>query len=136
MLGDEGYTLTLLSRTREKIEHAAGELGVGAVAADVADPGACARGRRAPEALRATRLLVNAAGIGIAGTVEQLAGKHFDLQVGVNLRGPYAGGHSGAPPVARAHRKPRVDRGNDADARAGRVRRDEGWNHLADAVAE
>jgi NAD(P)-dependent dehydrogenase (short-subunit alcohol dehydrogenase family) len=30
---------------------------------------------------------VNSAGIGIAGTVEQLPAKHFDLQVGVNLRG-------------------------------------------------
>ena len=32
-------------------------------------------------------MLVNSAGIGIAGTVEDLPAKHFDLQVGVNLRG-------------------------------------------------
>jgi 3-oxoacyl-[acyl-carrier protein] reductase len=34
-------------------------------------------------------MLVNSAGIGIAGTVEQLPPKHFDLQVGVNLRGVF-----------------------------------------------
>jgi NAD(P)-dependent dehydrogenase (short-subunit alcohol dehydrogenase family) len=32
-------------------------------------------------------VLVNSAGIGIAGTVEALVTKHIDLQLGVNLRG-------------------------------------------------
>ena len=32
-------------------------------------------------------MLVNSAGIGIAGTVESLSAKHLDLTVGVNLRG-------------------------------------------------
>ena len=32
-------------------------------------------------------MLVNSAGIGIAGTVETLQTKHIDLQLGVNLRG-------------------------------------------------
>jgi NAD(P)-dependent dehydrogenase (short-subunit alcohol dehydrogenase family) len=32
-------------------------------------------------------VLVNSAGIGIAGTVESLQTKHIDLQLGVNLRG-------------------------------------------------
>ena len=32
-------------------------------------------------------VLVNSAGIGIAGTVETLQAKHIDLQLGVNLRG-------------------------------------------------
>jgi NAD(P)-dependent dehydrogenase (short-subunit alcohol dehydrogenase family) len=32
-------------------------------------------------------VLVNSAGIGIAGTVESLQAKHIDLQLGVNLRG-------------------------------------------------
>src|SRR5207253_5730938 len=32
-------------------------------------------------------VLVNSAGIGIAGTVADLPAKHFDLQIGVNLRG-------------------------------------------------
>ena len=32
-------------------------------------------------------MLVNSAGVGIAGTVDSLPAKHFDLQLGVNLRG-------------------------------------------------
>ena len=32
-------------------------------------------------------MLVNSAGIGIAGTVESLQTKHIDLQLGINLRG-------------------------------------------------
>jgi NAD(P)-dependent dehydrogenase (short-subunit alcohol dehydrogenase family) len=35
-------------------------------------------------------MLVNSAGIGIGGNVENLPVKHFDLQVGVNLRGLFA----------------------------------------------
>jgi 3-oxoacyl-[acyl-carrier protein] reductase len=88
MLRDEGYALTLVSRRPEKIEAAAAELGAHAIAADVGDPEACAR---AVEEHRSTfgrlDVLVNSAGVGIAGTVEQLPVKHFELQVGVNLRG-------------------------------------------------
>jgi NAD(P)-dependent dehydrogenase (short-subunit alcohol dehydrogenase family) len=88
MLRDEGYALTLVSRRREKVEAAAEELGADAVAADVGDADECAR-LVAEHRERHGRLdvLVNSAGIGIAGTVEDLPGKHFDLQVGVNLRG-------------------------------------------------
>ena len=59
-----------------------------AVAADVGNAEDCAR--LVSEHLeRYGRLdvLVNSAGIGFGGTVEDLAAKHFDLQVGVNLRG-------------------------------------------------
>ena len=88
MLKDEGYGLTLASRRAEKIEAAAKELGAEAVAADVADADACA-------ALVATHkerfgrldVLVNSAGVGIAGRVEDLPVKHLDLQLDVNLRG-------------------------------------------------
>jgi NAD(P)-dependent dehydrogenase (short-subunit alcohol dehydrogenase family) len=88
MLHDEGYALTLASRRAEKVEAAAAELGAAAVAADVADPQECAL-LVAHHRDRYGRLdvLVNSAGIGIAGTVENLPFKHFDLQVGVNLRG-------------------------------------------------
>jgi NAD(P)-dependent dehydrogenase (short-subunit alcohol dehydrogenase family) len=88
MLRDEGYGLTLVSRRKEKIEAAAEELGAHALAADVGDAGECARAV-AEHRERYGRLdvLVNSAGVGIAGTIEDLNAKHFDLQVGVNLRG-------------------------------------------------
>jgi len=88
MLRDEGYDLTLASRHPEKVEAAAKELGAVAVAADVADEAACER-LVAEHRERFGRLdmLVNSAGIGIAGTVEGLSAKHLDLTVGVNLRG-------------------------------------------------
>ena len=88
MLRDEGYALTLVSRRAEKVQAAADELGAAAVAADVGDAGDCAR-LVAEHRERFGRLdvLVNSAGIGIAGTVDQLPAKHFDLQIGVNLRG-------------------------------------------------
>src|SRR5436305_8907520 len=88
MLRDEGYALTLVSRRAEKVQAAADELGAVAVSADVGDADDCTR-LVAEHRERHGRLdvLVNSAGIGIAGTVEDLPGKHFDLQVGVNLRG-------------------------------------------------
>jgi NAD(P)-dependent dehydrogenase (short-subunit alcohol dehydrogenase family) len=88
MLHEEGYALTLASRRAEKVEAAAAELDAAAVAADVSDAHECAL-LVANHRDRYGRLdvLVNSAGIGIAGTIEDLPGKHFDLQVGVNLRG-------------------------------------------------
>jgi len=88
MLRDEGYGLTLVSRRAEKVRAAAEELGAAAVAADVSDADACTR-LVAEHRERFGRLdvLVNSAGIGIGGTVEQLPAKHLDLQLGVNLRG-------------------------------------------------
>src|SRR5947209_10452955 len=87
-LRDEGYGLTLVSRRPEKVNAAAEELGAAAIAADVGDADACAR-LVAEHRDRFGRLdvLVNSAGIGIGGRVEDLPAKHFDLQVGVNLRG-------------------------------------------------
>jgi NAD(P)-dependent dehydrogenase (short-subunit alcohol dehydrogenase family) len=88
MLRDEGYGLTLASRRPEKVQAAAEELGAVAVAADVGNAEDCVR-LVAEHRERFGRLdvLVNSAGIGIAGRVEDLPAKHFDLQVGVNLRG-------------------------------------------------
>jgi NAD(P)-dependent dehydrogenase (short-subunit alcohol dehydrogenase family) len=88
MLRDEGYGLTLASRRPEKVQAAAEELGAAAVAADVGNAEDCVR-LVAEHRERFGRLdvLVNSAGIGIAGRVEDLPAKHFDLQVGVNLRG-------------------------------------------------
>jgi len=88
MLRDEGFGLTLASRRAERVEAAAAELGAEAVAADVSDKEDCTRLVAAHrERFGRLDVLVNSAGIGIAGRIEDLAPKHFDLQLGVNLRG-------------------------------------------------
>jgi NAD(P)-dependent dehydrogenase (short-subunit alcohol dehydrogenase family) len=88
MLAEEGFDLTLASRTREKVEAAAAELGAQPVAADVAREEDCVRvvGEHR-ERFGGLDMLVNSAGIGIAGTVESLQAEHVDLQLNVNLRG-------------------------------------------------
>jgi NAD(P)-dependent dehydrogenase (short-subunit alcohol dehydrogenase family) len=88
MLGDEGFELTLVSRRPEKVEAAAAELGAVAVAANMADAEDCAR-VVAEHRDRFGRLdvLVNSAGVGIGGRVEDLPLKSLDLQLDVNLRG-------------------------------------------------
>ncbi|MFL5952811.1 MAG: SDR family oxidoreductase, partial [Gaiellaceae bacterium] len=88
MLRAEGFDLTLVSRTAEKIEAAAAELGASAVPADTSKEEDCVR-IVADHVDRhgGLDMLVNSAGIGIAGTVESVQAKHIDLQVGVNLRG-------------------------------------------------
>jgi NAD(P)-dependent dehydrogenase (short-subunit alcohol dehydrogenase family) len=88
MLRDEGYDLTLASRTREKVEAAAAELGALAVAADMSSEEDCVRVvAEHKERHGGMNVLVNSAGIGIAGRVDSLQTKHIDLQLGVNLRG-------------------------------------------------
>jgi NAD(P)-dependent dehydrogenase (short-subunit alcohol dehydrogenase family) len=88
LLRDEGYGLTLASRRPERIEAAAAELGAQAVAANLASEEDCIRVVAAHrERFGGMDVLVNSAGLGIAGTVETLQAKHVDLQLGVNLRG-------------------------------------------------
>ena len=88
MLHDEGYALTIASRRPERIEAAAAELGAEAVAANLASEEDCVRVVAAHhERFGGMDVLVNSAGLGIAGTVESLQAKHIDLQLGVNLRG-------------------------------------------------
>jgi NAD(P)-dependent dehydrogenase (short-subunit alcohol dehydrogenase family) len=88
MLRDEGFDLTLVSRRPERVAAAAQELGASAVAANMADADDCVR-VVAEHRERFGRLdvLVNSAGVGIGGTVEELPAKSLDLQLGVNLRG-------------------------------------------------
>jgi NAD(P)-dependent dehydrogenase (short-subunit alcohol dehydrogenase family) len=87
-LGEDGYRLTLASRRAEKVEQAAAELGALAVAADVSNEEDCERLVAAhEERFGGLDVLVNSAGIGIGGRVEELSTKHFDLQLDVNLRG-------------------------------------------------
>lgn len=90
MLRSEGYGLTLAARTVERLESAAAELDAAPVALDVRDEDACA-------ALVAAHLerhggldvLVNSAGVGIAGRIGDMSAKQFDLQQAVNLRGAF-----------------------------------------------
>ena len=84
-------------------------------------------------------MLVNSAGVGIAGTLAELTPKHFDLQLDVNLRGLLLVTQAAMPLLRESHgldRQPRVDRGHAADARPRDLRGDEGRGHLADAVAQ
>jgi NAD(P)-dependent dehydrogenase (short-subunit alcohol dehydrogenase family) len=87
-LGQDGFDLTLAARTREKVEAAAEELGALGVAADVADEADC---RRIVDEHRKRHgrldVLVNSAGVGIAGDIAEMPAKHVDLQLDVNLRG-------------------------------------------------
>src|SRR5262249_42331877 len=88
MLREDGYDLTLASRTPVKVEAAAAELDAVAAAADVSREDDCVRlVAQHAERFGGLDVLVNSAGLGIAGTVEALQTKHLDLQLGVNLRG-------------------------------------------------
>jgi len=88
LLRDEGYDLTVVSRTPEKIEAAAAELGAAAVVANVADPDDCARAvAEHHERFGRLDVLVNSAGVGFGGLVADLDLKKLDLQLDINLRG-------------------------------------------------
>ncbi len=88
MLRAEGYAVTLASRTAEKVEAAAAELGAHAIAADVSKPEDCARVvEKHVEREGGVDVLVNSAGIGIAARVEDAQLKHIDRQLAINLRG-------------------------------------------------
>lgn len=87
-LAEDGYALTLASRRAEKVEPAAAELGALGIAADVSVEGDCERLVAAHrDRYGGLDVLVNSAGIGIAGRIEDQPAKHVDLQLGVNLRG-------------------------------------------------
>ena len=103
MLREEGHSLTLAARQVERLEAAASELGATAVAVDVRDEEDCAR-------LVATHLevhggldvLVNSAGVGIAGRIGDMTAKQFDLQQSVNLRGAFLVAREALPALREA----------------------------------
>ena len=104
MLHEEGYSLTLAARRLERLEAAAAELGATAVAVDVQHEEECAR-------LVATHLeahggldvLVNSAGVGIAGRIGDTQTKHFDLQQSVNLRSAFLVTREALPALRTSH---------------------------------
>jgi len=88
VLKEEGFGLTLASRTAEKVEAAAEQLGVDAVAVDVAKPEDCERAvEQHVERHGGLDVLVNSAGIGIAARLEEAQLKHIDRQLAINVRG-------------------------------------------------
>lgn len=88
MLVEDGYDVTLGSRTAAKVEAAAAELGAHGVAADVSKEEDCARVvSEHVERAGGLDVLVNSAGIGIASRVEDLQVRHLDRQLAINLRG-------------------------------------------------
>ena len=88
MLRENGFALTLAAGRSAKVDAAAETLGAHAVVADVAKEEDC---RRLVDEHRERHgrldVLVNSAGVGIAGPVDELETKHIDLQLNVNLRG-------------------------------------------------
>ncbi|HJU48863.1 MAG TPA: SDR family oxidoreductase [Gaiellaceae bacterium] len=88
MLREEGYALTLAARKPERLDAARTELDAFAVQADVSQERDCERLVAAHgEQHGGLDVLVNSAGVGIAGHIGDIATKHVDLQLDVNLRG-------------------------------------------------
>jgi NAD(P)-dependent dehydrogenase (short-subunit alcohol dehydrogenase family) len=104
MLRENGFALTLASRTRTKVEAAAEILGAHAVTADVANADDC---HRMVEEHRAQHgrldVLVNSAGVGIGVPIDELETKHIDLQLNVNLRGTLLVTAAALPMLRESH---------------------------------
>ena len=103
MLRDEGYGLTLAARKVERLEGAAAELGATAVAVDVRDEDDCARLVAGHVAAHGgLDVLVNSAGVGVAGHVGATETKQYDLQQSVNLRGAFLVTRAALPALREA----------------------------------
>jgi NAD(P)-dependent dehydrogenase (short-subunit alcohol dehydrogenase family) len=89
-LKDEGHDLTLAARGRERLDAAAAELDAQAVPTDVAREEDCQRVVTSHrERFGRMDVLVNCAGVGIAGRIEAAETRHWDLQFAVNLRAAF-----------------------------------------------
>jgi NAD(P)-dependent dehydrogenase (short-subunit alcohol dehydrogenase family) len=90
MLREEGYELTLAARTLDRLQEAGDRLGCAVVQADVSREEDCVRLVAAhAEQHGGLDVLVNSAGVGIAGRVGEIQAKQWDVQLGVNLRGAF-----------------------------------------------
>lgn len=90
MLREEEYALTLAGRRIERLEAAREGLDAAIVPADVSVEEDCVRlVAEHVEIHGGLDVLVNSAGVGIAGTVGDTATKQWDLQQAVNLRGAF-----------------------------------------------
>jgi len=90
MLREEGFALSLGARKVERLEAAAAELEAASFAVDVRDEEACAQLVAAHlERHGGLDVLVNCAGVGVAGRIGDMSAKQFDLQQAVNLRGAF-----------------------------------------------
>jgi len=88
MLRREGFVLTLAARTPEKLTTAAAELDAAPSVANVRDENDCERVvADHVERYGGLDVLVNSAGVGVAGGIDEQDVKHIDLQLEVNLRG-------------------------------------------------
>jgi NAD(P)-dependent dehydrogenase (short-subunit alcohol dehydrogenase family) len=88
MLHAEGYALSLAARTHEKLAVAASALGAVAITADVSREDDCERAVAEHIARHGgLDVLVNSAGVGVGGAIDEQSVKKIDLQLDVNLRG-------------------------------------------------
>lgn len=92
VLAEEGFALTLSARRPDKLENAAEELRASG-AQVLAAPGNVANEEdivdvvaRHRDAYGRLDVLVNNAGLGIGGPIDEVATKHLDLQLAINLR--------------------------------------------------
>jgi NAD(P)-dependent dehydrogenase (short-subunit alcohol dehydrogenase family) len=102
MLADEGYALTLAGRKLDRLEAAREGLEAAIVQADVSSEDDCVR--LVAEHLEfhgGLDVLVNSAGLGIAGTVGDTTTKAWDLQQAVNLRGAFLVTQAALPELRR-----------------------------------
>lgn len=90
MLGAEGYALTLAGRNLDRLEAARDGLEAEIVVANVSSAEDCTRLVDEHVAKHGGMdVLVNSAGVGIAGTLGDTTTKAWDLQQAVNLRGAF-----------------------------------------------
>jgi len=90
MLGGEGYALTLAGRNLDRLEAARDGLEAEIVVANVSSEDDCTRLVDEHVVTHGgLDVLVNSAGVGIAGTVGDTSTKAWDLQQAVNLRGAF-----------------------------------------------